>query len=116
MLMYVEFDPVWLPVGFALMLLHNHADFLLQAYQHGWKTWWKLDKRAKRWPWYVDFLPRDSWHIIQFVRNHSVLIGGPVVYYGVYTPLYDPWLGIGFVLLVYGLGRFFGFTLFKPRY
>ena len=58
----------------ALLSLHASADYLLQAYQHGWSTWWDLHGRAAAWPWYLDFLPRDAWHLVQSVRNHSVIL------------------------------------------
>lgn len=56
-----------------LFLMHNHADYLLQAYQHGWETWWDLHGRAVSWPWYLDVLPRDNWHLVQTIRNQSVI-------------------------------------------
>jgi hypothetical protein len=57
-----------------LMLIHAHADYLLQAYQHGWATWLDLHGRAMKWPWYLDVLPRDLWHLVQSVRNLSVIV------------------------------------------
>lgn len=60
-------------IAFVLFLIHAHADYLLQAYQHGWWTWWDLHGRAAEWPWYLDILPRDDWHLVQSVRNHTVI-------------------------------------------
>jgi hypothetical protein len=63
-----------LVVAVLLLLVHAHADYLLQAYQHGWATWLDLHGRAMKWPWYLDVIPRDLWHLVQTVRNMSVII------------------------------------------
>lgn len=68
-----------LVIAIALMLIHAHADYLLQAYQHGWATWLDLHGRAMKWPWYLDLLPRDPWHLVQSVRNMSVIISVALV-------------------------------------
>lgn len=63
----------FLALAFIVFLIHAHADYLMQAYQHGWWTWWDLHGRAATWPWYLDVLPRDAWHLVQSIRNHTEL-------------------------------------------
>lgn len=47
------------------------ADFELQAYQHGWRAtgWFDLTWRAAKLPDPWDWIPRDTWHVMQMVRN-----------------------------------------------
>ncbi len=54
-----------------LFSVHASADYLLQGYQHHWATWLDLHGRAVEWPWYLDMLPRDLWHGVQSIRNHT---------------------------------------------
>jgi len=63
----------FLASALVLFLVHAHADYILQAYQHGWWTWWDLHGRAAAWSWYLDVLPRDAWHLVQSIRNHTVI-------------------------------------------
>ncbi len=64
-------------VAFALLVLSAHADYLYQAAAPGraWWTWLDLTGRAAPWPWYIDWIPRDGWHIVQTIRNHAGTIG-----------------------------------------
>jgi len=110
-------------VGFALMLAHNHADYLLQAYQHGWATWWDLHGRAADWPWYLDVLPRDAWHGVQNMRNHTIIVASALIYaeceaYAFWTMNLRYWwhrfaLSLFVTLLCYGLARAVAFSLVK---
>lgn len=58
-----------------LLLIYNHADYLYQASIWKWWTWLPLDRSGAKWGLF-DFIPHDSWHIVQFIRNHAALIGG----------------------------------------
>jgi len=119
-----------------LMLIHAHADYLLQAYQHGWWTWLDLHGRAAAWPWYLDVLPRDLWHLVQAIRNHSVILGTIFTMLGLYEIYIYRWfimesemhrkrlsavlktvvrwaIIIGTPELLYGLTRAVGFSIVK---
>jgi Leu/Phe-tRNA-protein transferase len=119
-----------------LMLVHNHADYLLQAYQHGWWTWLDLHGRAAPWPWYLDVLPRDLWHLVQSIRNHSAILGAALALVGCYHVYIHRWfigesemnrrrlpgavkamvrwaLIFGTPELIYGLSRAVSFSLAK---
>lgn len=61
-------------VAVASMIIHVHADYLLQAYQHGWPTYWRLFAGARKWAWWLDWIPHDSWHAVQMVRNLTAFI------------------------------------------
>lgn len=50
------------------------ADFLLQAKQHSWNTFWTLNASAAKWG-VFDFIPHDSWHLVQFARNRFLILG-----------------------------------------
>ena len=120
-----------LTLGFVLMLVHNHADYLMQAYQHEWATWWDLHGRAIAWPWYLDVLPRDNWHLVQFIRNHTAIIATYAFAVGLSTVgvdmLYDlrsqkiscwilkHWYAVNFfvILALYGITRAVAFSLVK---
>lgn len=68
----------WLWFGIALLLfvLHGAADYQLQAEQHGWGgLLWERFARAPHWPWYIDWMPHDAWHITQMLWNLSFLAG-----------------------------------------
>ena len=125
-----------LVIAVVLMLIHAHADYLLQAYQHGWWTWLDLHGRAAAWPWYLDIFPRDLWHLVQSIRNHSVILGSILAMFGLYQIYIYRWfiaesemyrirfspalratvrwaVIIGTPELIYGLTRAVGFSLVK---
>jgi hypothetical protein len=92
-------------IAVIFFLIHNHADFLLQAYQHGWKTYWKLYALAPKWDWWLDWIPHDSWHIVQWIRNASVIAGTAICVY----EYQSWWFVIPFVL--YSITRGIGFSI-----
>ena len=96
-------------IGVLLLLLYNHADYLWQGEMHGWKTWLDLTYRAPKWG-FFDFIPHDLWHVVQSIKNHSLLVGSPLVFYGFESP--SPSLKLLAVLIVYAVTRAAGFTLF----
>jgi hypothetical protein len=61
---------------FALLIfaVANTADYLLQAYQHGWPAFFALSADAPKWG-IFDFIPHDSWHIAQWSRNICMILG-----------------------------------------
>lgn len=93
--------------GILLLLAYNHADYLWQGEMHGWKTWLDLTRRAPKWGFW-DFIPHDAWHIVQTIKNHSLLLGAPLVVVAFDNPIW------GFVVLLasYAVTRAIGFTLF----
>lgn len=63
-------------VAFALLLVAHHADYLLQAYHWSWNyAWWDLDPTAAKWGFW-DFIPHDSWHIVQSIFHLTFFTGG----------------------------------------
>ena len=60
--------------GVALLLCANHADYLYQANLFKWWTWLPLVKTGAKWGLW-DFIPHDSWHLVQFVRNTAGVLG-----------------------------------------
>ncbi|HOJ04087.1 MAG TPA: hypothetical protein PK916_08790 [Bacteroidota bacterium] len=104
----------WFWIGVLLMALYNHADFLWQAEMHVWPAWLDLTHRAPHWPWYLDWIPHDGWHVVQSIKNHAALLGSALVFYGTVHRWRSPWWELVAVLLVYGLTRFLCFTLFLP--
>lgn len=119
---------LWLTVAILLFAAHNHADYLLQAYQHGWNTWLDLGGRAPKWGLW-DFIPHDAWHIVQSVRNQSLFVAIPAAWVGLanlamcrrhvwYVPTvadkygrFHAWPGIVVGLVLYAATRAAAFTL-----
>jgi hypothetical protein len=120
---------LWLLLAVVLFAAHNHADYLLQAYQHGWNTWLDLHGRAPKWGLW-DFIPHDAWHIVQSVRNQSLFVAIPVAWVAAanlamqwtkgnaYWPMvadkygrFHAWPGIVIGLLLYAATRAAAFTL-----
>lgn len=103
----------WFWIGALLLLLYNHADFLYQAAIWKWPAWLDLSYRAPKWGFW-DFMPHDGWHIVQFVKNHSMLIGAPGIFYGTRHPYSGPWIEFAVVVIVYSITRAMGFSAFLP--
>lgn len=98
-------------VSVVLLLASHVADWQLQCEQHGWKgLWWKNGNRAPRIAWYIEWLPRDAWHIAQVLRNWGQLAACIIM--GLYWPFVDWYFPPAFVAL-YAITRGIGFTL--PR-
>jgi hypothetical protein len=57
-----------------LFLVANYCDFELQAFQHGWNALLDLSARSPKWG-IFDFIPHDLWHIIQWLRNLTMIAG-----------------------------------------
>ncbi len=118
-----------------LFAVANHADYLLQAYQHNWPTWIDLSYRAPHWG-IFDFVPHDAWHAVQFTRNQLLLLAPllacfafPMLFSGLHFAvrkflarfpmwvqriLLHPVLHVFlFTALLYVLGRGAGFQLFR---
>lgn len=70
----------WLILALLLFILANHADYLMQAYQHGWWTWLDLSARAPKWGMF-DFIPHDAWHIVQVLENLCRMLGAVASYF-----------------------------------
>jgi len=128
-------------VGALLLLVSNHADFLLQADAWQWHSYVDLSHRAPHWPWYLDWIPHDPWHWVQFLHNNAGLAGATLMAVGeFFAHLYyrkeagykntkdeqvtiislqldtSPAAIVGwsilFLLVTYGVTRALGFTLF----
>ena len=105
---------LWFYIGAALLLLFNHADFLYQAAIWKWDSWIDLTYRAPHWPGILDAIPHDGWHVVQFIRNHAMLIGSPFVFYGTKHLYHGIWIEMAAIIAVYAVTRGLGFTLFLP--
>lgn len=105
----------YLLAAFIILAIGHHADYLLQAYQWGWWTWWELDPSgAKFGP--VTF---DSWHLAQMVRNLGWgvgLVGGYAVFdRALRARILGTWRNASAFGLAWALGlaaRFIGFSIF----
>ena len=100
-----------LVLAYALMLISHVADWQLQCEQHGWRgLWWERFKRAPRAAWYIEWFPRDAWHVAQVVRNWAIITGCMLM--GIYWPFaiyaYPP-----VFVVAYAITRGLGFSL--PR-
>jgi len=98
----------------SLFVVSHHADYLLQAYQHGWKTWYTLKADAPKWGMF-DFIPHDSWHVVQWVRNNTLVLA--VCIGTIYGSIYiRPLWAIAAMFVTYGITRGLGFSLFVKYY
>lgn len=113
-------DYIYLSIGIALMLLWNHADYLYQASLWKWWTWLPLDRTAAKWG-IFDFIPHDSWHVVQSVRNHAGLVAawalfdvGRIMPYVMRFRRPAHWamaFSLAVILIAYALTRAVAFTL-----
>jgi len=93
-----------------VLLACNHLDFLLQAYQWKWPTWWTLNPGGKKWGLF-DFIPHDSWHVVFWLRNSTIAAGAFLAVAAVPTA-WDSW-AILLYIAAYAVTRWLGFTV--PR-
>lgn len=69
----------WQMVLFAVLLvIGHHMDWMYQASLFGWWCYADLTARVGHLVWYLDWIPRDPWHVVQSVRNLCWFCG-PVV-------------------------------------
>lgn len=112
---------ILLAVAFVLYLVNAYADYEYQASLHGWNALLDLSYRAPKWGW-LDFLPHDGWHIVQSIRNHSVIIATALAAIPLFVLASEiRWLKTRIAgvfaamvigcLLLYGAARALGFTL-----
>lgn len=92
---------------FAALLVYAFADYLLQADQHGWDAPFALDASGRKWGW-LDFIPHDSWHAVQFVKNRMPCLA---VFAALGAFAAPPWYVYLLVEATYATTRFFAFTV-----
>lgn len=98
----------YLIFSFICFAISCHFDYLLQAYQHGWKTYVDLSHRNPKWGMW-DFIPHDLWHIVQFGRNQLLLIGCILAMFSDGLWIFPNWVVL---FPVYVAGRGLGFSAF----
>lgn len=76
---------------------------------------WYLNKSAKKWPWYVDWVPRDEWHWLQWTRNMGWLFSAVLTVYTL--PALGAW-SIAAAWALWVIGRGVGYSVpmhFSPN-
>lgn len=88
---------------FFLFWLAGCLDYLVQAPWWGWPTPVDMLARSPKLVWYLDWIPRDYWHVAQFLRN-LFWIGG-ASWAGWLTRERRWWEAVLLTLLLYNLSR-----------
>lgn len=90
---------------FAAFWLAGLCDYAVQAPWWGWRTFGvPVNSDAPKWHWLVDWIPHDPWHVWQWLRNLTWMIGVSIAMIPLLDWLRWPYAVIA-VLVMYAVSR-----------
>lgn len=89
---------------FLAFWLAGVLDYAVQAPWWGWPVPIDMLARGPKWVWFLDWFPRDAWHIAQFLRN-LLWIGGAALGGWYLAQRWRWYISLGIILGIYVLAR-----------
>lgn len=103
-------------IAFVLLIVANHADYLLQAHEWKWKTWWVLDSAGLKPPLLLAWLPIDSWHRVFSLKTFCMLAAPAIMVWYHATPWPGMFWQAASIAAAYATARGVGFSIPRKLY